>query len=119
MNIEAWALLAAILVLDTGSHLCLKAASNRAEQRGWSTHLGALLAEPVLWLAVVMFIVLFIAWIGFLSHVPLSQGVLAGSITIVGVMIGGRIFFNETLTAARTIAISLVSIGVALVGLGG
>ena len=43
---------------------------------------------------------------------------MAGSITIAGVMLGGRLFFNERITPARAIAILLISFGVALVGWG-
>ena len=118
MTLEAWLLLGVVLLLDTGSHLALKAASVHAQQRSGDAGPLALLREPVLWLAIVMFIVLFPAWIGFISHVPLSQGVLAGSITIVGVMIGGRMMFGEAITRPRAIAILLISGGVLLVGLG-
>ncbi len=117
MTPTAWLLLAAILVLDTGSHLCLKAASTASLQPNRPPIL-ALLSQPLLWLAVVSFVLLFIVWIGFISLVPLSQGVMAGSITIVGVMIGGRICFGEHLTLARTGAVALISLGVLLVGLG-
>lgn len=44
------------------------------------------------------------------------MGVLVGSINIFAVMIGGRIFFKEPLSASRVTAITLIAIGVALVG---
>ena len=59
------------------------------------------------------------AWIAFISHVPLSQGVMAGSITIASVMLGGRVFFNEHITVPRVCAISLIAFGVLLISLGG
>jgi multidrug transporter EmrE-like cation transporter len=43
---------------------------------------------------------------------------MAGSITIVGVMLGGRLFFRERITPPRAIAIALIAAGVALVGWG-
>ena len=69
-----------------------------------------------LWLGVFTYVFEFVLWLGFLSLVPLSVGVLVGSVNILAVMIGGRVFFGERLTPIRTTAIALISIGVALVG---
>lgn len=119
MSLTAWVLLAAVLVLDTASHLLLKSASMRARGAEGLQFIRALLAQPLLWATIAAFVLLFLAWIGFISLVPLSQGVMAGSITIVGVMLGGRMFFGEHITRARALSISLISAGVLLVGLGG
>ena len=120
MTITAWVLLLIVLLLDTGAHLLLKAASMRAQaleqQRGG--FILALLRQPTLWIAIPAFVGLFFTWIGFISNVPLSQGVMVGSISIVGVMICGRIFFGERITPPRALAIVLVSTGVLLVGWG-
>ena len=43
---------------------------------------------------------------------------MAGSITIVGVMIGGRLIFKEHITLPRALAIILIAVGVGLVGWG-
>ena len=119
MTLTAWLLLLAVLVLDTGSHLLLKSASMRARTSTGSAFVMALIVQPLLWLAVVAFVALFLAWLGFLSLVPLSQGVMVGSITIAGVMIGGRIFFGEMITQSRATAVGLIAAGVLLVGVGG
>lgn len=116
MTFTAWMLLAAVLVLDTVSHLLLKAASIRAEGRSQVDFMRALTTEPLFWTAIVCFVALLVSWVGFISLVPLSQGVMAGSITIVGVMIGGRLFFGEKLTQPRLIAVGLISLGVLMVG---
>ena len=57
-----------------------------------------------------------VVWIGFYSVVSLGAGVMMGSITIAGVMIGGRIFFGEKITPARALAAALIAAGVFLVG---
>lgn len=119
MTLNAWLLLAAILILDTGSHLALKSASMHAARSSVRPHILALLGQPTLWFALIAFVVLFIAWIAFISLVPLSQGVMAGSITIAGVMIGGRIFFGEHITPSRALAVGLIAVGVLLVGQAG
>ncbi len=61
----------------------------------------------------------FLVWLAFLSLVPLSDGVLLGSINIVAVMIAGRFLFREKLSPMRVAGILLVSAGVAVVGLKG
>lgn len=116
MTFTAWLLLGAVLVLDTVSHLLLKAASLRAEGQSQIDFLRALIAQPLFWIAIACFVALLVAWVGFISLVPLSQGVMAGSITIVGVMIGGRLAFGEQLTGSRVLAVGLISLGVLMVG---
>lgn len=119
MTRTAWLLLLAVLILDTASHLLLKSASMRAARVEGRVFVLALMRQPAMWIAVAAFVLLFVAWLGFLSVVPLAQGVMVGSITIAGVMIGGRIWFNEAITSARITAIALIAAGVLLVGLGG
>jgi len=111
-------LLLGVLVFDTVSHLCLKAASGRLTHREGLEYWRLLLTDPVLWVGIGTFFVLFFVWVGFLSRMPLGQGVMLGSITIIGVMLGGRLLFGERLTRERLTAISLIAIGVALVGWG-
>lgn len=118
MDAIASLLLLAVLILDTVSHLALKAASGRASGRTNLEYLRAFLLEPAVWLAVGTFVAVFLCWLAFLSRVPLGQGVMAGSITIVGVMLGGRFWFGEHLTRQRVFAITLIAVGVALVGWG-
>lgn len=118
MTLTAWLLLMAVLVLDTVSHLLLKSASIRADGRGetQTEFLLALASDSRFWLAIACFVALLVSWVGFISLVPLSQGVMAGSITIVGVMIGGRIAFGEAITPPRLLAVGLISLGVLIVG---
>jgi len=118
MDLIAALLLLGVLVFDTVSHLCLKAASGRLAHRGGLEYWHLLLTAPVLWVGIGSFFILFLVWVGFLSRMPLGQGVMLGSITIIGVMLGGRLFFGERLTRERLTAISLIAIGVALVGWG-
>jgi drug/metabolite transporter (DMT)-like permease len=51
--------------------------------------------------------------------IPLSDGVLLGSINIVAIMLAGRWLFGERLTRLRVVGIALVTLGVAVVGAGG
>jgi drug/metabolite transporter (DMT)-like permease len=117
MTLTAWLLLGGMLVFDTISHLLMKASSARAHRDGRNMHfLRRLIRVPYFWVAIAAFIAMMLVWIGFYSHVPLAQGVMTGCITIAGVMIGGRIFFNEKITRPRLIAALLIAVGVLLVG---
>src|SRR5262245_45090221 len=111
-------LLLAVLLLETISHLALKSASIRAGSRAGVRYLVMFAPPPAFWVALAAFAATFLAWLAFLSRVPLGQGVMAGSITIVGVMLGGRLFFRERITLPRALAIALIATGVALVGWG-
>jgi len=118
MDLIAALLLLGVLVFDTVSHLCLKAASGRLVHHGGLEYWHLLLTAPVLWVGIGSFFILFLVWVGFLSRMPLGQGVMLGSITIIGVMLGGRLLFGERLNRERLTAISLIAIGVTLVGWG-
>lgn len=73
--------------------------------------------RPWLWLGVGCYCAEFLLWLAFLSLVPLSEGVLLGSINIVAIMIAGRLLFGERLSRLRVAGILLISAGVALLGL--
>ena len=86
----------------------------------WGTLLmGSLFTLFLLWAGLATYVFEFFMWLAFLSLVPLWQGVMVACVDILMVMVGGRIFFGELITAPRVAAISLIAIGVLLVGLGG
>lgn len=74
-------------------------------------------SRPWLWIGVFCFIGEFVVWLAFLSLVPLAQGVLLGMISIVVMMVCGRIAFAEKLTSPRLIGMALIVAGVAIVGI--
>jgi len=111
--------LAIVLIGTTAGQLLFKAASVRADGSGVAGHWRSLMTDGFIWIAIVIYIVEFFVWMAFLSLVPLWQGVMVACADIVLVMIGGRIFFAEEITASRVLAISLIAAGVLLVGLGG
>ncbi len=106
------------LIADTGGHLSFKAAANVADNvhglERWMTMLG----DKWIWIGLILFGFEFVIWIAFLSLVPLSVAVLLASLNTIAIMIGGRLFFQERLTPKRISAALLITIGVALVGLG-
>ena len=107
------------LLFDTTGHLALKQATRQADSGSGLAFWRSVLARPALWLGITAFAAEFLAWLSFLSLVPLSKGVLVGCINILAVMIGGRIFFGEKVTAPRAAAAMLIGTGVALVGWAG
>jgi len=113
----AWLLLGGMLVFDTASHLLLKAAAGRASADTRDLHyIRRMFRVPIFWIAIACFLGMMVVWIGFYSVVGLGEGVMMGSITIAGVMLGGRIFFGERITPARALAALLIGAGVLMIG---
>ena len=105
------------VLVDSGGQLAFKAAASEPGARDGMERWRFMLARPWLWVGIACYVAEFVVWLAFLSLVPLSDGVLLGSINIVAIMILGRILFKEKLAPMRVAGIVLVSIGVAVVGL--
>ena len=107
------------IVLDTGGQLAFKAAAGDPNAGDGMAGWRYMIARPWLGIGVACYVIEFLVWIAFLSLIPLTDGVLLGSINIVAVMLAGRWLFKEKLTRMRVIGILLVSAGVAIVGAAG
>ncbi|SFW38865.1 EamA family transporter [Luteibacter sp. UNCMF366Tsu5.1] len=112
------ALWIANVVLDTGGQLAFKAAAGDERAGDGLARWRYMLARPWLWTGIACYVAEFVVWIAFLSLVPLSEGVLLGSINIVAIMLAGRVLFRERLSPLRVTGILLVAAGVAIVGAG-
>ncbi|MEP7242579.1 MAG: EamA family transporter [Gammaproteobacteria bacterium] len=109
------------VLIDTGGQLALKRATLVETPAG----------EPALWrwmhparapwvlTGIVCYVGEFVVWLAFLSVVPLSRGVLLGSINIVALAVAGRVLFGESLGPCRLAGIALIAFGVGVVGLEG
>ena len=98
------------VILDTLGQLAFKrAATVSKEGEGWHYWVN-LFSNGWLWVGE------FLLWLAFLTLVPLSEGILLGSVNIIAVMVVGRILFKEKLTPLRLTGILLVASGVAVVG---
>ena len=114
----AFALWLANVLLDTGGQLAFKAAAGDERAGDGLARWRYMLARPWIWVGIACYVLEFVVWIAFLSLVPLSEGVLLGSINIVAIMIAGRFLFRERLGPLRVTGILLVAAGVAIVGAG-
>lgn len=119
MSSFALMLLAVVVIGNTAGQILFKYASVRAYRQEAVAHWQSLALDPLLWIALVIYVFEFFMWLAFLSVVPLWQGVMVACVDILLVMLGGRIFFGEQLTRSRLLAISLIAVGVFLVGAGG
>ena len=104
--------------MDTFGHLAFKAAASKGLKFTGLNHWKYMARRPWLWAGVICYIAEFFVWAAFLSQVPLAAGVMLGSFNIVILMIAGRLMFKEQLTPLRIAGISLITIGVVLVGVG-
>jgi multidrug transporter EmrE-like cation transporter len=105
------------VTLDTVGHVALKFAATAdqesvSELSRWKFMLGSI----PLWIGIICFCLEFVVWLAFLSVLSLSQGVLLGAINMVSIVIAGRFIFKEQLDLMRIFGISLIAIGVILVG---
>ena len=107
------------LLVDTLGHMSFKAAAKNTGDLEGLSHWKAMASGPMMWIGIACCVAESWLWLALLSYVPLSQGVLVGSINIIGVMIGGRLLFGEKLTLARSAGIGLIALGVGLAGWGG
>lgn len=112
------ALWIANVLLDSAGQLAFKAAAGDPDAGDGLARWRHMAARPWLWLGIGCYAAEFLVWVAFLSLLPLSEGVLLGSINIVAIMVAGRLLFGEKLTRLRVLGIALVSLGVAIVGAG-
>ncbi|MBW7985115.1 EamA family transporter [Enterobacillus tribolii] len=105
------------VIVDTVGQLAFKAAATSGVNYSGMAHWRYMLKKPWIWIGVGSYVLEFVLWLAFLSLVPLSVGVMLGSINIVAIMIAGRIWFKESLSKWRLIGILLIACGVAVVGI--
>ncbi|MGV3344283.1 EamA family transporter [Enterobacteriaceae bacterium LUAb1] len=105
------------VLVDTFGQLSFKAAAHQSAQFHGIAHWRHMLAHCWIWLGAVCYVLEFVLWLAFLSLVPLSSGVMLGSINVVIIMIAGRLWFKERLSQWRIIGILLIALGVAVVGI--
>lgn len=106
------------VVLDTVGQLAFKSVAADPLAGHGIARWRYMARRPWLWLGIGCYAFEFLAWTAFLSLVPLGRGVLLGSINIAVITLAGRYLFRERLMPMHVFGIGLVSVGVAVVGLG-
>lgn len=103
------------IVLDTAGHLAFKSAAIAEHETEWGRWKQMFSRLP-LWIGISCFCLEFVVWLALLSLVPLSLGMLVGSINVVVVMLAGKLLFGERLDRMRVAGMWLITIGTALAG---
>jgi drug/metabolite transporter (DMT)-like permease len=116
MSPRTTSLLAIFLFGTTAGQMLFKAASLRGAGAGRSALWPRLALEPRVWIGIAIYAFAFLVWLALVSLLPLWQAVMVANIDILLVMVGGRAIFGERITLPRVIALSLITVGVALVG---
>jgi len=106
------------ILFDTAGHLSFKAAATVGQELRGFSRWAAMLSDRWIWAGLAAFVVEFMLWLAFLSLVPLSQAVLIGCVSILAILLGGRILFGEDLSRRRVAGSLLIAAGVGLVGWG-
>lgn len=106
------------VAVDTVGQLAFKAAAQGSAAYSGTNQWRQMAKRPWIWLGIGSYLFEFVLWLAFLSLVPLSVGVMLGSINVVVIMVAGRLLFNEKLSPWRVAGIVLIAAGVTVVGLG-
>lgn len=105
------------IALDTTGHIAFKRAALVEHATEWQRW-HAMLARPMIWIGAGCFVLQFVVWLALLSLVPLSLAVMLAAIDIATVMFAGKVLFGERLDHMRVAGMLLITVGVALAGLG-
>jgi multidrug transporter EmrE-like cation transporter len=103
------------IVVDTVGHMAFKSAAITEHESEWHRWKKMLSSIP-LWVGIVCFCLEFVLWLVLLSILPLSSGVLLGTINMVAIMVAGRLLFRELLDPMRMLGMIFIILGVVLVG---
>jgi len=118
MTLTIFALWICSICCDTVGQIAFKYAAISPKSHVKWRYWLELLRSYWLWIGISAYGIGFLFWIAFLTLLPLSQAILLGSANIISVMIVGHLVFKEQLTPYRIIGVSLITLGVILVGIG-
>ena len=104
------------IITDTAGQLAFKAGADDENHHVGLRYFLQILRNKCVIMGIFCYAFEFFLWLGFLSLVPLSDGVLLGSFNIVVILFAGRYFFNEKMTKLKIMGIILITLGVTLVG---
>jgi len=104
----------AIVILRTASDLSFKAAVfgiHLSPRKGLGSAIANVLRRPFLWAGLVLGAANVVVWSSALQSFDLSYAYPFLSFSFVTIIIGGRVFFNETLDRYKTLGIVSITLG--------
>ena len=114
------ALLIVSVSFAIGGQLTLKAAMDRVGRIGRTSDFGETLMkaakEPLLWLGLVLFGVSAMFWLVVLSRVRLSVAYPLVGISYIIIVLLARFRLDEHVPALRWIGVSVIALGIAIIG---
>ncbi len=119
---KPWLLFIAAVLLDTLGTTLFKHGTNQlteSTKAGWYGHFDNILAalkRKEITAGVIVYIVEYIVWIGFLSTTPLSIAYPLSSVTIVLILLASTFFLGEKVSKNRWLGGLLIITGMCLVG---
>ena len=116
MTLLVFILWLANICFDTLGQTAFKYAAIAPKNRNGWYYWVDLFCNYWLWIGIGSYVAEFLLWLAFLSEVPLSQGILLGSVNIIVLMLVGRVLFQEKLTRFRLLGMFCITVGVVLVG---
>jgi undecaprenyl phosphate-alpha-L-ara4N flippase subunit ArnE len=113
----ALALLAFCILAETVQQLSFKAGSARAE--GAASFARGVLAQPLIWFGLLLWVVESIAWVNVLQCAPLSMAYPVMTATYATVPLAGLLLLREKMSRRQMAGAALIFAGVLLVGIAG
>ncbi|MDP9069400.1 MAG: multidrug resistance protein [Actinomycetota bacterium] len=116
------ALLVVSVTFATAGQLTLKAAMESigrigsAEVADVGQTLGKALREPLLWIGLTLFGFSAVFWLVVLSRVDLSLAYPFVGLSYIVVVALGRFMFHEQVPTLRWVGVSIIAVGIALIG---
>lgn len=117
------ALLVVSVAFATAGQLTLKAAMEAIGRIGTAQvseagqTIARALKEPLLWIGLVLFGISALFWLVVLSRVALSLAYPFVGLSYVVVVVLARFFFHEHVPPLRWVGVSVIAVGIALIGI--
>ena len=109
--------------LDVAGQLWFKLGLTRLPEKQASDHIGLfwkrVFSSPLLWAGIATYVIELGLWLAVLANAPLSFVFPLASLSYVGVMIASHFVLKETISPRRWAGALLITIGVAVVYIGG
>jgi len=113
----ALGLLAFCITAETVQQIGFKLGSARAEAA--PGFVRGVLAQPLIWMGVALWVVESIAWVMVLQRAPLSMAYPVMTLTYATVPLAGLLLLREKMTSRQALGAFLIFSGVLLVGVSG